>query len=245
MGVLQTTLTRLYKLQQVSCSFDLLDALFRHKVLASTEHSAALAYNLRIVVDIGANRGQFALVARHRASKARVISFEPLSVPSERFRQIFTGDERVTLHQVAIGPYSGKATIHVSKMDDSSSLLPIGAAQNRLFPGTDEKGAEVVRVGSLDEFLSPDDINPPAILKIDVQGFELEALKGCESLLEKFDYVYAECSFLELYEEQALADDVISWLRDRGFVLSGVYNMSYDYKGKAVQGDFLFMRRAF
>lgn len=78
------------------------------------------------------------------------------------------------------------------------------------------------------------------MLKLDVQGFELEALRGCESLLHCFPFVYAECSFMELYEGQALAHEVIAWLRERGFVLKGVYHMGYDGRGQAVQGDFLF-----
>ena len=81
------------------------------------------------------------------------------------------------------------------------------------------------------------------MLKIDVQGFELKCLQGCEDLLDRFQQVYVECSFVELYEGQALADEVIAWLRDRNFILQGVYNTFYDSKGAAVQGDFLFANR--
>jgi len=56
--------------------------------------------------------------------------------------------------------------------------------------------------------------------------------------------VYAECSFVELYEDLALVDEVIVWLRERGFALSGVYNMPYDRSGKAVQADILFKRQS-
>ncbi|MHB8405676.1 MAG: hypothetical protein ACYDCJ_09670 [Gammaproteobacteria bacterium] len=59
-----------------------------------------------------------------------------------------------------------------------------------------------------------------------------------------FAWVYCECSFIELYAGQALADEVIAWLRERGFILNGVYNMAYDKTGKAVQADFLFKRSA-
>jgi len=87
-----------------------------------------------------------------------------------------------------------------------------------------------------------EDIQPPAFLKLDVQGFELEALRGCEDLLDRFACVYAECSFVEMYAGQALADEVIAWLRDRGFRLRGVHNMVYDRGGRAIQADFLFTR---
>ena len=67
-------------------------------------------------------------------------------------------------------------------------------------------------------------------------------LRGTESLLDCFQYVYAELSFVELYEGQALASDVISYMNDHGFRLDGVYNMCYDDAGRAIQGDFLFFR---
>ena len=194
------------------------------------------------VVDIGANRGQFALATRHAVPGARIVSFEPLPGPAQRFRAVFAGDRHVTLHETAIGPRAGIAEMHVSVRDDSSSLLPIGVEQNRLFPGTAEAGTRKIRVGRLADFLPADEVVAPALLKLDVQGFELTALQGCEELLDRFDWVYAECSFIELYEGQALADEVIAWLRERGLRLVGVYNMARDRDGRAIQADFLFAR---
>jgi len=146
------------------------------------------------------------------------------------------------LHEAAIGPASGNATLHISRRDDSSSLLPITATQASLFPGTEEAATAVVRVAPLREFIPAADIQAPALLKLDVQGFELEALRGCEDMLGRFAYVYAECSFVELYGGQALADEVIAWLRERGFKLRGVHNMDHDRDGRAIQADFLFAR---
>ena len=196
----------------------------------------------RGVIDVGANRGQFALAVRHAAPGSRIASFEPLAKAAQRFRAVFAGDPLITLHEAAIGPQSGPARIHVSACDDSSSLLPIGKEQTRLFPGTAEAGTSEVHVGRLVEFLSADEILAPALLKLDVQGFELAALQGCEEVLDRFQWIYVECSFVELYEGQALAGEVIAWLRARGLSLSGVYNMTYDRSGRAVQADFLFTR---
>jgi FkbM family methyltransferase len=194
----------------------------------------------RTVVDIGANRGQFALVARHCFPEARILSFEPLPGPSRTFQRVFAGDPSVILHPVAIGPERGETTIHLSARDDSSSLLPISSLQNTLFPGTAEAGTATVTVGPLSDFVAAEEIEPPALLKLDVQGFELQVLRGCEDLLDRFALVYAECSFVELYLGQALADEVIAWLHERGFGLRGVYNMTYDRRGRAIQADFLF-----
>jgi FkbM family methyltransferase len=175
--------------------------------------------------------------------QARILSFEPLPAAAAKFRAVFAGDDRVTLHETAIGPTPGNATLHVSRRDDSSSLLPITSTQVALFPGTAEIATATVRVGPLREFIPAADVRPPALLKLDVQGFELEALRGCEDLLDQFAYVYAECSFVELYAGQALADEVIAWLHERGFRLRGVHNMDYDRGGRAIQADFLFAQK--
>lgn len=207
------------------------------------EHESVLRQlNCRSIVDVGANRGQFALVTRRCFPGANIFSFEPLSKPANRYRRVFAGDERTRLHEVAVAPRSGTATIHVSAHDDSSSLLPITTLQDQLFPGTSEVGQETVRIGPLREFVRPEEIEPPALLKIDVQGYELETLKGCESLLERFAYIYVECSFVELYAGQASVSEVIDFLHERGFVLKGIYNITYDRSGLAVQADFFFGR---
>jgi FkbM family methyltransferase len=234
-------LTRFDKLIQVVRSMDLFRALFRNRVLAGAEHRHVLRQDLATVVDIGANRGQFSLAVRRWAPDARVVAFEPLAVAAAKFRKVFQGDSRVVFHQAAIGPEVGEATIHVSAADDSSSLLPISGLQEKLFPGTGEVCTETIKVGRLVDFVSAKEIVRPALLKLDVQGFELEALRGCEDLLECFAYVYVECSFVELYQGQALAHEIIVWMNERGFALSGGYNMVYDGKGHAVQGDFLFI----
>jgi len=231
---------RLDKSLQVIRSARLMWVLICNRVCAGTEHRWVLKKHILTVVDIGANRGQFTLAARRWAQKARVIAFEPLAEAASRFRKVFRGDTKVTLHQAAIGPVGGETSIHVTSSDDSSSLLPISSLQKRIFPGTLVIRTEMVKVGQLSEFVASKEIISPAMLKLDVQGYELEALRGCEQLLERFSYVYAECSFLELYTGQAMADDIIEYLRKRGWCISGIYNMMYDWNGKSVQADFLF-----
>jgi hypothetical protein len=118
--------------------------------------------------------------------------------------------------------------------------LPITELQNQLHPGTAEAAVEKVQVERLAGVLSAEEIIAPALLKLDVQGYELETLRGCLDLLPAFAYVYVECSFVEFYRGQALADQVIAFLREHGFALTGIYNLSHDKNGRALDGDFLF-----
>jgi FkbM family methyltransferase len=218
-------------------------ALLQHWVAATVEHAEALAtLKLRTVVDVGANRGQFSLFALHTFPAASIISLEPLPEPAARFRRVFAQEPRVTLHNAALGPDTGQSVMHVSRRDDSSSLLPITAAQAELFPGTDEVRTETVRTAPLSAFVDSTSIEEPALLKLDVQGYEMEALRACGDLLDKFTYVYAEGSFVELYEGQVLADDLIAWLREQGYELVGSYESVRDEHGQTVQADMLFER---
>lgn len=218
-------------------------ALLKHGIAAAVEHQDALGdMKFRTVVDIGANRGQFTLFAVNSFPDANIISMEPLGVPASRFRRLFAGERRVALHQAALGPTSGQTVMHVSGHDDSSSLLPISATQEQLFHGTKEVGTETVRTGPLSEFLEADLIEEPALLKLDVQGYELEALRACGELLDKFTHVCAEGSFIELYQGQVLADDLIAWLRSRGFDLVLSYGAVSDEQGRTIQVDMLFKR---
>jgi FkbM family methyltransferase len=231
------------KLLQVLPRRDYRYALWRGRVAAAVEHEPLLkTLQFATIVDIGANRGQFALVSRHCFPGTRIFSFEPLAAPANCFRTVFNGDPLVTLQQIAVGPAAGRAIMHVSAEDDASSLLPATALQLSLW-NTNEIGTETIQVERLASCIQEDALAPPALLKIDVQGYELAVLQGCEELLHRFSHVYVECSFVPLYEGQALADEVIEHLHQRGFELRGVYNTSYDSRGQAIQADLLFAAR--
>lgn len=218
-------------------------AFLRTRVAASTEHDAILGgLNVDTVVDIGANRGQFALCSRRLFPAAQIFSFEPLKEPASTYRRVFASDARARLFESAVGDATGTAAMHVSRWDVSSSLLPIGRAQHDNFLFTEESRQETVAVTRLSACLDVGLIGPRALLKLDVQGFELTALQGCAELLDRFQFVYLEASFIELYVGQALTTDVIAYLLDRKFKLLCVANLSYGNSPRPIQADFLFAR---
>jgi hypothetical protein len=102
---------------------------------------------------------------------------------------------------------------------------------------------EAVQIDCLNNRITDADLQSPALLKIDVQGYELSVLQGCLPLLARFSYVYVECSFVELYAGQALACEVIAYLHSHEFDLRGVYNVLHGPQGEAIQADMLFSSR--
>lgn len=218
-------------------------APLKHGVAAAIEHEFFFRrYSFDTIVDIGANKGQFSLVMKKNFPKASILAFEPLQQPFLTYSKIFKGDRCVKIFNSAIAPNTGIVEINVSKSCDSSSLLEISDLQDEMFPGTSAIGSENITTGPLDSFVSKEQIKGASLLKLDVQGFELEALQGCNSLLGLFDMVYCECSFLELYTGQALAPEIIKFMAREGFVLQGFNNVAYAKDGSTIQADFIFCK---
>jgi FkbM family methyltransferase len=188
------------------------------------------------VIDVGANRGQFALFALHRFPRAMVHAFEPLPAAVAVFRRVTEPSARVTLSAVALGAAPGRLTMHVTNEDDASSALPLTPeASARL--GLHEVARVEVPVTALD-LAFPAPPSRPCLLKLDVQGGELEVLRGAERLLASVDEVLTEVSFVPLYVGQPLADDVIAFLAERGFVA-----VAGGDRRDAAQADVLLRRR--
>lgn len=175
------------------------------------------------VIDVGANRGQFALFARNKFPQARILSFEPNPVLIQAVER--TGAE---VYNLACGSTRGTLRLNVPTRDDDASILGSG----------DE--AVHVKVVRLDEAIEP--LEQPALLKLDVQGYELEALKGAEGILDQIDEILCECSYWEFLPGAAQIGDVADFLTQHGFTLKGEYCKTYRSDGSPDQADALFVK---
>ena len=215
-------------------------AALKLRVMAAVEHLEAIRRTAAgTLVDVGANKGQFSLAFRAVRPEAQIVAFEPLAEEADLYARLFQGDSRVALHRTALGDAAGVATFHVTDRRDSSSLLKPSNGQNRAFGVFEEKVIEVA-LSRLDGCVAFDRLPRPILLKIDVQGAELQVLAGCDDLA--VDYVYVELSYVELYERQPLHDEVAAFLGARGFRLAGVYNPQETAAFGPTQADFLFER---
>jgi FkbM family methyltransferase len=212
----------------------------RMGVAPSIEHRKVLSkIDCDFIIDVGANRGQFSLVSRLVKPGVPIVAFEPIPAEAEVFRRVNSGFENIQLHQVALGDKANETKIHLSRSADSSSLLPIGEMQAKLFPATDEIGTEKVSVKKLDDFKAEWKRYSRILLKIDVQGSELAVLKGATETLKNCAHVYVECSEIELYIGQAMYRDVATFLEQQGFRLQFRNNETVAH-GQLIQADYLF-----
>jgi FkbM family methyltransferase len=213
-------------------------------VAPAVEHRAVLL-PLRVdgILDVGANRGQFTLACRLAQPGVPVVAFEPIPKEAATFRNVHGARREVVLLETALGETKGEATLHLSKSADSSSLLPIGKKQTELFENTVEVGTLTVPVQRLDDLGEYWVGRTRQLLKLDVQGFELNVLRGAVETLKTCAYVYAECSEVALYDGQALRVEVEAFLKANGFTLQQRCNEQMD-RGELIQADYLFSRPA-
>jgi FkbM family methyltransferase len=211
-------------------------------VAPSLEHRRVLqSLSFDLLLDIGASRGQFSLMTRRLFPRIPIHAYEPQPGEAAIYHALFSGDCSVQLHVTALGDVLGVGDLHVSARADSSSLLPIGDLQQRLFKGTNEVALLEVPVATLDSLEPHWQKASRALMKLDVQGCELNVLRGARLALQKCAYVYAECSQVELYRGQALFPDVASFLADNLFALRSRHNECFE-GGALIQADYLFSR---
>lgn len=216
--------------------------LLREGVAAATEH-AALIESLRpdTVLDVGANRGQFTLLVKGLMPAATVMAFEPVDEALAVLNRVATGLHGITVVPVACGAERATTTLHVARDDDNSSLLPPTRQQIALAPGASTTHRASVLVEPLDDLVDIGVLRGTSLLKMDVQGTEIDVLQGSAGLLASLSYVYVELSFLERYVGQCRPADVVRHLEGSGFELVHLHNPVLGPRG-LVQADALFAR---
>ena len=235
-------LLRIKKISQILKSIYLLTSFIKYRVIAAVEHKSIFLIKYRTIIDIGSNIGQFSLAAKYYIPNVKIFAFEPLLSASQKYNNLFSKEKKIQLFNLAIGSKVQKKNFYISNKEDSSSLLPIGSNQINNYPDTFLKSKKITKVAPLSKVLKIEEIDNPALLKIDVQGYELEVLKGCKKIINKFDYIYCECSFIELYCGQPLVGQIINCLGKNNFKLINIKNISYDSKGNSIQADFFFKK---
>lgn len=196
---------------------------------------------IRCIYDIGANVGAWSLLAKAVIPGATVEAFEPLDQHCERFRRELDGVKGVRLHTVALGPQNTTAKLRVTNHSDSSSLLSLTNAGHTGL-GVQEVEQVPALVRRLDDYRVESGLPLPDLIKLDVQGYEIEVLKGAPECLCSVKAVIAEVSFIEYYQGQCLFHDVVGYMAARGLFVSA-FGVNTPTGSPANQTDVLFTRR--
>ncbi len=194
------------------------------------------------IIDGGANIGQFARAALMTYPSANLIAFEPLLEEAQTLRKNLADTPRATVLQSALGPENGHLQFHRNSYSLSSSALPLHQNHQDAFPDAVEEGTVEVPVGRLDDLLDDFELPRPALLKLDLQGFEIPALRGATKILTEIDCILVETAFKPLYQGEALFPELNAFLEAAGFRFSRPLDVLEDPNGSIVQMDALFVR---
>ena len=144
----------------------------------------------------------------------KITVFEPLSKNFEVLEQKLQNiNADIQGYQVALGSEKGSAVMYLSSNEAQSSSILKPKEHLEHHPYVTFEGTEEVEVDVLDEY----DISDANFMNIDVQGYELEVLKGGKKTLEGIDYVYCEVNRGEMYEGNAMIDEIDQYLGEYGF----------------------------
>lgn len=149
----------------------------------------------------------------------QIVAFEPDEAECRRLADAETG--QVRYEPVALGATSGPATLYVTRDPACSSLYPPDERAIAAHPSLSVAtlaSTQTVQLRRLDVWCADERLNVDA-LKLDVQGAELDVLRGAEEQLRHIVMVESEVVFNPMYRDQPLFGDVDQFLRARGFVL--------------------------
>ncbi len=199
-----------------------------------------------LIIDVGANQGQFAKKMRRMGHKCRIASFEPLSSAFQRLADVAARDNDHIAFPFGLGATNETLDIKISGNSVSTSLLPLTAMTVDAEPMTASIGSEQVEIRRLDDIMGDvftEERLDNVLLKLDVQGFEIAVLNGATAAIRHVTHILTECSFVPVYEGEPLIEDQITWMRERGFrPISMGLGWSNKRTGETYQVDMLFAR---
>lgn len=213
--------------------------------IASTEllhNISEYCSEVNTVIDVGANKGQFALAASRAFPKANVYSFEPLPEIYLALKKNIKNTNQIQTFNLALGSKSGKIDFYKNEYSHASSALPISDFHRKNLLGVDKAEVIQVPIERLDNVGLTFELSSPVLLKLDVQGFEKEVLLGCEHLLAKVDYLLFEASFIPMYDGEPTFEEMHEFVKSLGYQIVSPVNMLQTKNLKILQLDMLYKR---
>jgi FkbM family methyltransferase len=198
-----------------------------------------------LILDVGANTGQFAREMRGKFPQAHIVSFEPLPEPFAELERWAKADGNATALNLGLG--ENDATLpfyrHVGH-SASSSMLQTHNTGVAAFPQMGQAELTEIAVRRLDDALAAigRPAGPSTLLKLDVQGFELAVLRGAPETLRMVGVLISEVNIDPIYIGQARFRDLAELAHQAGLRYAGNYAQHLSADGHVVFLDAVFVR---
>ena len=203
------------------------------------------AHRIDLVIDVGANEGQFARRIR-RFYRGDIISFEPVSATFTRLATLASRDPRWTVYQGALGSADATATIHVCEDSSFSSLLSPNDFSRSRFRQSVVAAEEIVHVRRLDdtlrELVGRSLADRRVFLKLDTQGCDLEVFRGLGACARAVHVLQSEVSLVPIYEGMPHWTECLQAYEQAGFNVTGMFPVTRTKAGRVIEYDCVLVR---
>jgi FkbM family methyltransferase len=226
--------------------FDVVRVATFHKDIES--HLAHIIVGKQIdgVIDVGANNGQYAAMLRRLGFAGHIYSFEPVASVFAELERAATNDPKWHCFKIALGDKPAKRTINVYNSKVFSSFLDANDYSKEIWAGLKETTPEEVTVARLDDLF---DALPHRgecrhfMLKLDTQGFDLNAFHGASRIIGEVDVLQSEVALIAIYEGLPDPFKVLGEYRDQGFLISGMFPINRDVSLAVIEYDCVMVRK--
>ena len=202
-------------------------------------------FDISCVLDVGANRGQYARFLRHGVGfRGKIISFEPIEDCCKELRQHAAKDGNWIVVNCALGAEEETRAFNVMVGDSLSSfLLPNNETQKFPYAYRNQIVKKVpVQVRRLDGLVAQLGITGPIYLKMDTQGFDLEVVKGADMAMTLVSALQSEVSIHPIYHEMPNWCSAIETFNRLGFEVSGLWPVSRGPDLEVIEFDCVMVR---
>lgn len=186
-------------------------------------------YNINLVLDVGANTGQFGAMLREEGYRGEIHSFEPVTKTFQQLSARAAGDSLWHVHQMALGDAPGELVINVTESSDLSSFLDPNDFGGKKYEHIAVSSRETVAVGTVDDFvaaLGQGGDGKNILLKMDTQGYDLNVMRGAEKSLPRIVAVLSELSLIPIYTQMPDYLEALRVYTNLGFAVTGLYPIS-------------------
>ncbi|HZD36613.1 MAG TPA: FkbM family methyltransferase [Nitrososphaeraceae archaeon] len=202
-------------------------------------------HQVKGIIDAGAYHGEMSRRFKTAFPFASIYAFEPYPETFALLEENVHDLSNVRIFNLAISSHTGTSNFYINFRSYTNSLLPRSKwGEIYHFEQTTPVGSCEVRLVTLDDWREQFDIEDGIdIVKLDIQGGELEALRGAPDLLSStVKLVYSEIQFVPLYEGACLYFELASFLEKIDFHLYQFYDLKSAPDGRLIYGDALFAR---
>lgn len=220
--------------------------LKRKKLLYNSQNhikSLIEKHQINLVIDVGANAGQFASKLRASGYQGQIISFEPVISTFQKLSENCKNDAKWSAVNLALGAQQGELRINISELSDFNSILAPNDFAKSTWQKLATKSTEIIKVETLDQFATAHNLLDKRIfLKLDTQGYDLEAFKGAVTCIPAIKILQSEVSFIQIYEGMPNFRESMDTYLSYGFQVSAFFPVSEKPNGAAIEMDCIFVK---